>query len=273
MFVYSPSRDNLSNSAIPEAIEKDQIATITNVKDWLITSSQEHLFSAESLDVEISDTQEKKFNEIKSRVESLTTSVFGQVEREGIDGYSLIWRNKTDKTVSKGCVISITENQSSDKYIELSNRLADLDSETEYYFNSDNLIERKTFGIVLRIDSRPPQEILENGFGNGSIQFDGGPSLLGKNSCLICSRTYQGNVEFSKQVEGNWYMYGINAENIPGVSLLENVQYNHENLSKFLGYKIDQDVKPLDLYEGVGCFDELHLSSDFLFDRIFFYTD
>ena len=102
-----------------------------------------------------------------------------------------------------------------------------------HYWNDANLLERTSFGgKVYLADRRPPEEVLRDGF-NATTEFISIRKML-SNEALTVSETLEGALFYAAQSQDNHYFYEIDADEVGGVSLLENLVLNTPRLRQHL---------------------------------------
>ncbi|WGK89436.1 RHS repeat domain-containing protein [Pseudomonas migulae] len=102
-----------------------------------------------------------------------------------------------------------------------------------HYWNDANLLERTSFGgKVYRADRRPPEEVLRDGF-NATTEFTSIGKML-SNEALTVSETLEGVLFYAAQSQDDHYFYEIDADEVGGVSLLENLVLNTPRLRQHL---------------------------------------
>ncbi|MBD9614127.1 RHS repeat protein [Pseudomonas sp. PDM02] len=102
-----------------------------------------------------------------------------------------------------------------------------------HYWNDANLLERTSFGgKVYLADRRPPEEVLRDGF-NATTEFISIRKML-SNEALTVSETLEGVLFYAAQSQDNHYFYEIDADEVGGVSLLENLVLNTPRLRQHL---------------------------------------
>lgn len=134
--------------------------------------------------------------------------------------------------------------------------------ELRHSWNSRNLLERDNFGgKVYRADLRPPDQVIRYGF-NPSSDFRAIKKMIG-GSALIVAETLEGAVFYAARSGHEYEFYEIDATDVRGASLVENLVLNHGNLVKHLdGYA---DVSPTSLTGEANEMREAHLYHDDLF--------
>ncbi|WP_339548477.1 RHS repeat-associated core domain-containing protein, partial [Pseudomonas sp. RA_35y_Pfl2_P32] len=102
-----------------------------------------------------------------------------------------------------------------------------------HYWNSANLLERTDFGgKVYRADRRSPDEVLRNGF-KVSEEFTAVGKMI-SGDALIVAETLEGAIFYAAQGRHPYYFYEIDATNVSGVSLLENMVLNNSIMVEHL---------------------------------------
>jgi insecticidal toxin complex protein TccC len=102
-----------------------------------------------------------------------------------------------------------------------------------HHWNDANLLERTSFGgKVYRADRRPPEEVLRDGF-NATTEFTSIGKML-SNEALTVSETLEGVLFYAAQSQDDYYFYEIDADEVGGVSLLENLVLNTPRLRQHL---------------------------------------
>jgi len=98
--------------------------------------------------------------------------------------------------------------------------------------NSGGLLERNTFPVLYRIDSRSPEKLLQSdGFGssrrNSGIRPMIEPAMLVTSASLRASDyvLYESNVPSANDAQGHAYQYAIQSEGLVAASWLENFKY------------------------------------------------
>lgn len=129
----------------------------------------------------------------------------------------------------------------------------------QYSLNNRNLLARGNFGgKVYRADRRTPAEVAREGF-KPSDEFTAIPKMIGGDA-LIVAESLTGVLEYAAYHPTQYYLYEIDATDVRGVSLLENMVLNNEPLLKHL----DQtpDFSPYNQTGGANRMHEAHLSHD-----------
>jgi insecticidal toxin complex protein TccC len=147
-----------------------------------------------------------------------------------------------------------------------------------YRWNEKSLLMRGNFGTnVYRADRREPQEIAQRGF-NPSDEFTAVKKMI-HGDALIVSASLEGVLHYATQSKRKYYIYEIDASEISGVSLIENLVSNSQKMYKHLdiSFRIpDMDVDMDDdsdmdtgpsytLFDHTGdahSMDEVHLSHE-----------
>ncbi len=121
-----------------------------------------------------------------------------------------------------------------------------------HYWNSANLLERTDFGgKVYRADRRSPEEVLRNGF-NASEEFTAVSKMI-SGDALIVAEALDGALFYAAQAGRPYYFYEIDATDVGGVSLLENIVLNNSRMVEHL------NANPGDsLAEQTGQADRMH---------------
>jgi insecticidal toxin complex protein TccC len=128
-----------------------------------------------------------------------------------------------------------------------------------HYWNNTNLLERTSFGgKVYRADLRGPQEVLRNGF-NASEEFTGVHKMT-NGDALIVAETLEGAMFYAAQGSRPYYFYEIDATDVGGVSLLENLLLNTPRMLEHLG--VAPDGSPSDQTGLANRMHEAHLNHD-----------
>jgi insecticidal toxin complex protein TccC len=96
---------------------------------------------------------------------------------------------------------------------------------SDHFWNSRNLLQRTSFGgKVYRADLRSPEELKKEGF-KPSEEFTAVDKMVSGDS-LIVAETLEGAMFYAAQAGRPYYFYEIDASNVGGVSLLENLVLN-----------------------------------------------
>jgi insecticidal toxin complex protein TccC len=102
-----------------------------------------------------------------------------------------------------------------------------------HYWNSANLLERTDFGgKVYRADRRGPEEVLRHGF-KASEEFTAVGKMI-SGDALIVAETIKGAIFYAAQGGDTYNFYEIDATNVSGVSLLENMVLNNSIMVEHL---------------------------------------
>lgn len=102
-----------------------------------------------------------------------------------------------------------------------------------HYWNSRNLLERTDFGgKVYRADRRTPEEVLRDGF-KASDEFTAVNKMI-SGEALIVAETLDGAIFYAAQGGHPYYFYEIDATNVSGVSLVENMVLNNSIMVEHL---------------------------------------
>ncbi|SFM93641.1 Zn-binding Pro-Ala-Ala-Arg (PAAR) domain-containing protein, incolved in TypeVI secretion [Izhakiella capsodis] len=130
--------------------------------------------------------------------------------------------------------------------------------------NSLGFIEKKVYGeYVYRADRTPPDEVLAHGF-SSSNNFDGVPRMINGDNILIASDTEDGATQygednlFNQSGRNIFYVYRIDAQNVRGSSLMENVE---RQSSAAIANHWSPNSRPIDIAEGAGEYREVHLDN------------
>ncbi|TVT81321.1 hypothetical protein FPT12_20515 [Pseudomonas sp. H3(2019)] len=133
-----------------------------------------------------------------------------------------------------------------------------------------HLLERTNFGgKVYRTDLREPEEILREGF-NPTGDFTAISNMLNNPSrnhgrdALVVAETLEGAIFYATQGSLDPYFYEIDASDVGGVSLLENLVLNKEGMLAHLevgpdGSLSDQTGLANRMHEAHLSFDDLKL--------------
>lgn len=134
-----------------------------------------------------------------------------------------------------------------------------------YHWNSLNVLARIRFGgKVYRADRREPEEILRDGF-HPSDEFNAIPKMI-PGDALIVSETLKGAL-FYGQPSSSYHYYEIDATEVSGASLLENLVLNSERMLEHLGgASHSRHYSPSDLTGEANKMYETHLDYDDLQD-------
>lgn len=135
-----------------------------------------------------------------------------------------------------------------------------------YNWNSLNVLVRNKFGgKVYRADRREPEEILRDGF-HPSDEFGPVPKMI-PGEVLIVAETLKGAL-FYGQDNSSYHYYEIDATEVRGVSLLENLVLNKERMLEHLGGASSYShYSPSDLTGEANKMYEAHLNYDELQGR------
>ncbi|WP_236708462.1 RHS repeat-associated core domain-containing protein, partial [Pseudomonas sp. Root562] len=140
--------------------------------------------------------------------------------------------------------------------LDLLNRNA---PEHRYDWNNRNLLLRDNFGAkVYRADRRNPEDVLRDGF-NPSDEFTAVKKMIG-GSALIVAEALEGALFYAAQSGHRYYFYEIDAKDVSGVSLLENLVFNNSNMVAHLDAY--PDVSPSNQTGEANKMHEVHLSHD-----------
>lgn len=103
----------------------------------------------------------------------------------------------------------------------------------DHHWNDANLLERTSFGgKVYRADRRKPEEVLNEGF-EASTEFTAVSKMI-CNEALIVAETLEGALFYAAQSPNGYYFYEIDAKDVGGVSLLENLILNTPRILQHL---------------------------------------
>ena len=107
-------------------------------------------------------------------------------------------------------------------------------SQNRYDWNNRNLLLRDNFGAkVYRADRRGPVEVLRDGF-HASDEFTAVKKMIG-GEALIVSETLEGALFYAAQSDVRYHFYSIDATDVSGASLLENLVVNTSRTVAHLG--------------------------------------
>lgn len=189
----------------------------------------------------------------------------------------LLGVNQAKSSVSKSSTESILSSISStpDTPVPRSNiflRTSDLPPDSS--LNERGMIERRDFQKLYRVETLRrmdkrggPQAVIDKGFFSNSMIF-AGPKRMMDGDIIITSRTIEGATRFGEvELEGNYYLFEIEAMGRRGVSLNENVEFNAQFLEKrdnlpggFIAQLKQNNL--LDTFaESAHSFDEVHLDN------------
>ena len=185
--------------------------------------------------------------------------------------------NQAKSSVSKSSTESILSSISStpDTPVPRSNiflRTSDLPPDSS--LNERGMIERRNFQKLYRVETMRrmdkrggPQAVIERGFFSNSIIF-AGPKRMMDGDIVITSRTIEGATRFGEvELEGNYYLFEIEAVGRRGVSLNENVEINtaftelRENYDAGSIAQLKQNNQLHTFAENAHSFDEVHLDN------------
>lgn len=128
-----------------------------------------------------------------------------------------------------------------------------------HYWNSRNLLERTDFGgKVYRADRRGPEEVLRDGF-KASDEFTAVSKMI-SGEALIVAETLEGAIFYAAQEGRPYYFYEIDATNVSGVSLLENMVLNNSIMVEHLN--ANPGGKPSEQTGLANRMHEAHLNHD-----------
>lgn len=143
-----------------------------------------------------------------------------------------------------------------DKILELLKKAA---PELRYGWNSRNLVARDNFsGKVYRADRRSPDDVLRDGF-TPSDEFTAVKKMISGNA-LIVAETLEGALFYAAQSGSTYNFYEIDAADVRGVSLLENLALNSTFMIAHLDAYIDSS--PSNQTGEANKMHEAHISHD-----------
>lgn len=125
--------------------------------------------------------------------------------------------------------------------------------------NSRGFIERTHYGdYVYRADVSGPGP---EGFHN-SEQFQGVRRMISGDNVLITSGSREGAIRFGDTEfgRGHYRLYRIDAREVRGASLMENVRNSSSGATRAFGQNVSQ-MRPIDIAEGAGEFEEVHIDN------------
>lgn len=118
-------------------------------------------------------------------------------------------------------------------------------------------------GYFYRVDSTPPEEVLQYGFKESSDYSAIAKMLPEDEAGLIVSGNIQGALRYNTLAKSN-YIYKIKRNNIRGVSLKDNFMTNQNKVKAFLDEPLDKEYTTLASFaedcNGVVYLDEIHLN-------------
>lgn len=126
-------------------------------------------------------------------------------------------------------------------------------------YNRFSLLKDKFCKPLWVVSPEPPEKVLKNGF-TQPCNFERIPQMI-ENRAIIASEIYDKALDLLAGKVGEMYLYEINAENINGVSLLNNINNNPENLAKFLGIDFNKKVDWVYGTGGAMFFAEAHINA------------
>lgn len=143
-----------------------------------------------------------------------------------------------------------------DTVLEILNRGA---PQLRYDWNTRNLLSRENFGgKVFRADQREPDEVARDGF-RPSDEFTGVKKMI-SGDALIVAETLEGALFYAAQGSRPYYFYEIDATDVGGASLLENLILNTPRMLAHL--EAELDVSPSNQTGLANRMHEAHLNFD-----------
>ena len=128
-----------------------------------------------------------------------------------------------------------------------------------HFWNGANLLERTDFGgKVYRADLRSPEEVIRDGF-NASKEFTAVNKMV-SGDALIVAETLDGAMFYAVQAGRPYYFYEIDATDVGGVSLLENLVLNNPRMLEHLN--ADPGDSPSEQTRLANRMHEAHLNND-----------